>query len=165
MRSRTWSGCWQCGSKEHTRARCQVLHQTPAGAQCEQRSNAIARAVRFAQQNPWEDEHQRDEAQRAQAFSGWSSQVDVSSIEGQQQVLEAIFANSANVAKHSLLSEMVIDSGARKHMVAGKDSNIMQELLPASGTVAVADGHTTRPTAQGTVDSTSSGEIGRNRFG
>ena len=77
--------------------------------------------MRFAEEHPWEDEHQRDEAQRAQAFAGWSSQVGVSSVEGQQQVLEAIFADSANVAKHSVLSEMVIDSGASRHMVAGKD--------------------------------------------
>ena len=98
------------------------MHQTPAGAQCEQRSNAIARAVRVAQQNPWEDEHQRDEAQRAQAFGGWSSQVGTNSIEIQQQVVDASVANSA---KHSVLSDMVIDSGASKHMVAGKDSNIM----------------------------------------
>ena len=107
--------------------------------------------LRVAQQNPWEDEHQRDEAQRAQAFGGWSSQVGTSSIERQQQVVDAIVVNSANVAKHSVLSEMVIDSGASKHMVAGKDINIMQELLPASGTVTVADGHTTRPTARGTA--------------
>ena len=66
-------------------------------------------------------------------------------------MLEAIFADSANVAKHSVLSEMVIDSGASSHMVAGKDRNIMQELLPASGRVTVADGRVTRPTARGTA--------------
>ena len=78
---------------QHTRTICQVLQQTAAGAACQQRTSAIARAVRFAEEHPWDNEQQRDEAQRAQAFAGWSSQVGVGSIEGQQQVLAAIFAD------------------------------------------------------------------------
>ena len=36
-----------------------------------------------------------------------------------------VYAESARAAKHSVLSEMVIDSGASRHMAAGKDGNIM----------------------------------------